>query len=169
MVGRYANGDWFPDNVTNVARVVTQLAEGGHYEADLIRRILRCAFQMSEQNLGAIFMVGEATLLLERADTAEIGAFAAIVGIDIAHLTDQELINFAKQDGATVIDKQGYFRGCMVLLRPDAATQAEIGPGKGARRSSAAKMSAEAHCVAITVSQDGPITIYEEGRRLLSL
>jgi DNA integrity scanning protein DisA with diadenylate cyclase activity len=113
--------------------------------------------------------LGEAGVILDRSDTSEISAFAAIVGVNIEHLSDHELINFAKQDGATVIDVQGHFRGCMVLLRPDANTQAEIGPGKGARHSSAAKMSTEANCVAITVSQDGPITIYENGRRLLSL
>jgi DNA integrity scanning protein DisA with diadenylate cyclase activity len=83
--------------------------------------------------------------------------------------TYRELVNFAKQDGATVIDVQGQFRGCMVLLRPRANTQAEIGPGKGARHSSAAKMSAEAQCLAITVSQDGPVTVYDHGRRILSL
>jgi hypothetical protein len=45
------------------------------------------------------------------------------MGIKI-ELSDQELINFAKQDGATVIDMQGQFRGYMILLRPDAAPQA---------------------------------------------
>jgi DNA integrity scanning protein DisA with diadenylate cyclase activity len=79
------------------------------------------------------------------------------------------LINFAKQDGATIIDLAGRFQNCMVLLRPKAKTQAEIGPGKGARHSSAAKISAEFRCLAVTVSQDGPITIYDSGKRLMSL
>ena len=46
---------------------------------------------------------------------------------------------------------------------------ADIGPGKGARHSSAAKMSAEAQCLAITVSQDGPISMHDCGQRALSL
>ena len=54
-------------------------------------------------------------------------------------------------------------------IRTFAETQADIGTGKGARHSSAAKMSAEAGCLAITVSQDGPITAYEGGRRVFSL
>ena len=169
MVGRYANGDWSPDSLGVVERIIEKLADEKDYDAALISRILRCAFQMSEENMGAIFMLGEASMVLKRADTSEISSFAAILGVEIKHLTDQELINFAKQDGATIIDIEGQFRGCMVLLRPDANTQAEIGPGKGARHSSAAKMSAEADCLAITVSQDGPITIYDSGRRLLSL
>ena len=135
----------------------------------MIRRILGCAFQMSEENLGAIFVIGNANTILAQSDAPQISHFAVIVSDQLANLTDRELINFAKQDGATVVDVAGKFRGCMVLLRPDAHTKAEIGAGKGARHSSAAKMSAEAECLAITVSQDGPITLYETGRRVLSV
>ncbi|MEW5960578.1 MAG: AMP-binding protein, partial [Chloroflexota bacterium] len=169
LIGRYSNGDWSPENIAQVDRVVADLARRKQYDLALIRRVLRCAFQMSEENQGAIFIIGDADLILGHSDAPETSHFALIVSDDIAHLSDRELINFAKQDGATVIDGQGKFRGCMVLLRPDAATQAEIGPGKGARHSSAAKMSAEANCLAITVSQDGPITIYDSGQRVLSL
>ena len=119
--------------------------------------------------MGAIFIVGNAETVLALSDAPQISHFAMIVSDDIDNLTDRELINFAKQDGATVVDVQGQFKGCMVLLRPDAATQAEIGAGKGARHSSAAKMSAETECLAITVSQDGPVTVYDSGRRILSL
>jgi DNA integrity scanning protein DisA with diadenylate cyclase activity len=169
LVGRYANGDWAPDNISHVDQVLTQLAEQGKYDLPLVQRVLRCALQMSEENLGAIFLLGEANVILERSDASEISAFAAFLSADVERLSDRELVNFAKQDGATVIDVQGRVRGCMVLLRPRASTQAEIGPGKGARHSSAAKMSAEAQCLAITVSQDGPVTVYDCGRRILSL
>ncbi len=169
LVGRYTNGDWSPENMVQVDTVVTDLAGQKGYDLALVQRILRCAFQMSEENLGAIFLIGNADLILDYADAPEISHFALIVSAVMDHLSDQELINFAKQDGATVIDVQGRFRGCMVLLRPGAQTEAEIGPGKGGRHSSAAKMSAEASCLAITVSQDGPITLYDSGRRILSL
>jgi DNA integrity scanning protein DisA with diadenylate cyclase activity len=169
LVGRYSNGDWSPESMAHVSQVVAQLAKQRNYDLSLLERVLRCAFRMSEENLGAIFLLGEANIILEHSDASEISSFAAIVSADIRQLSDRELINFAKQDGATVIDIQGQFRGCMVLLRPDANTQADIGLGKGARHSSAAKMSVEAQCLAITVSQDGPITLYDSGRRILSL
>jgi DNA integrity scanning protein DisA with diadenylate cyclase activity len=169
LIGRYSNGDWSPESIAQVDEAVTQLAEQRDYNAELIRRVLRCAFQMSEENLGAIFIIGNADKVLDLSDAPETSHFALIVSDDIDKMSDRELVNFAKQDGATVIDVQGKFRGCMVLLRPDATTQAEIGAGKGARHSSAAKMSAEADCLAITVSQDGPISIYDAGQRILSL
>jgi DNA integrity scanning protein DisA with diadenylate cyclase activity len=169
LVGRYANGDWSPDNVAQISEVVARLAEERGYDLALMRRLLRCALQMSERNQGAIFLLGETDYVLERSDTSEISSFATFVTADVYQLSDRELICFAKQDGATIIDAQGQLRGYDVVLRPDADTPAEIGPGKGARHSSAAKMSAEAQCVAITVSQDGPITVYDGGRRILSL
>jgi DNA integrity scanning protein DisA with diadenylate cyclase activity len=169
LVGRYADGDWSPDNADNVDTLIEDLAATKGYNAALVKRVFRCAFQMSEENLGAIWLLGNAGLILQRSDAPEISSLATIISANIDQLTDRELVNFAKQDGATVIDTQGKFRGCMVLLRPGANTTAEIGPGKGARHSSAAKMSLEASCLAITVSQDGPITIYNNGERVLSL
>jgi len=169
LAGRYSNGDWSPESIFRVGDTMASLIEQKNYDLPLVQRVLRCAFQMSEENLGAIFIVGNANLILENSDAPEISHFALIVSAEMSTMTDQELINFAKQDGATVIDTEGRFRGCMVLLRPAADTPAEIGPGKGARHSSAAKMSAEAQCLAITVSQDGPITVYDNGQRVLSL
>jgi DNA integrity scanning protein DisA with diadenylate cyclase activity len=169
LVGRYANGDWSPDKAAHVDTIIAELADQKEYNLSLIQRILRCAFQMSEQNLGAIWLLGHANSIMNLSDASEFSSFATLIGANISDLSDRELINFAKQDGATVIDTYGRFRGCMVLLRPGAGTEAEIGPGKGARHSSAAKMSAETNALAITVSQDGPITIYDNGHRVLSL
>jgi long-chain acyl-CoA synthetase len=168
-VGRYANGNWSPESVSCDKDAVRRLAEQNDCKLDLLEKILRCAFLMSENNQGAIFVVGDADAVLGRSDSSELGAYATIISTNIHKLTDEELINFAKQDGATVIDADGRFRGCMVLLRPSADTKAEIGLGKGARHSSAAKISAEAHALAVTVSQDGPITVYDNGRRVLAL
>jgi long-chain acyl-CoA synthetase len=169
LAGRYSNGDWSRESASRVDEVIAPLVKQKEYELALVKRILRCAFRMSEENMGAIFIIGNADTILQYSDAPQISHFALIASDNVDNLTDLELINFAKQDGATVIDAQGQFRGCMVLLRPDASTRAEIGAGKGARHSSAAKMSAEAECLAITVSQDGPITIYSDGKRFLSL
>ena len=168
LVGRYANGDWAPDDLSRVDEVVAQLAGKG-YDQALVNRILCCAYQMSGENLGAIFLLGDADSILRHSDASEIRSFAAFDSVDSSELSDRELTNFAKQDGAVVIDTSGRVEGCMVQLRPKADTRAEIGPGKGARHSSAAKMSAELQCLAVTVSQDGPITVYEGGKRILYL
>ena len=168
-VGRYANGRWSPESISSTEEAVRRLAEQRDLDLELLIKVLRCAFLMSEQNLGAIFSVGDADAVLGRSDSQELDAYATIVRTDIRELSEKQLINFAKQDGATVIDASGRFRGCMVLLRPSASTAAQVGLGRGARHSSAAKISAETESLAIAVSQDGPITVYDSGRRVLSL
>ncbi|MEM7583973.1 MAG: AMP-binding protein [Acidobacteriota bacterium] len=169
LIGRYANGNWSSESMDHVDRSLRRLVGEGSGDLDLLRRLLRCAFRMSEDNLGAIFMFGDADLIMQRSDPPAVSAFASIVSAPLDQLTDAELINFARQDGATVIDSNGRFRSCKVLLRPAAETRADIRPDQGARHSSAAKMSAEADCLAICVSQDGPITGYQSGKRVFSL
>ena len=170
LVGRYTNGDWMPERASVLAGTLDELSTEGMFDAALVARILRCAFRMSEENHGAIFMIGDADRILAKSDSPDISHFAWISSAPVASLSDEELINFAKQDGATVIDSEtGRFRSCMVLLRPDASTRADVGRGRGARHSSASKMSAEAQAMAITVSQDGPITVYDRGKRVLAL
>lgn len=170
MVARYTSGNWIAENMPRIDLTVDRLAMARSYDVNLLRRIFRCAFLMSERNLGAIFIIGDSGRILKKSDPSEISPFATIADSHIDRLTDGEIINFAKQDGATIIDSaEGKLRGCMVLLRPSAETRSEIGIGKGARHSSASKMSAEADCLAITVSQDGPITVYDGGERVLSI
>lgn len=169
LIGRYASGNWSAESLDRVDGALRSLAEGDAYGLRLLQRLMRCAFRMSEENLGAIFIVGDAEAILKLSDPPAVGAFANILSAPVKRLSDSELINFAKQDGATVIDAKGHFRACKVLLRPAAETEADIGADKGARHSSAAKMSAEIGCLAICVSQDGPITAYEGGRQVFSL
>jgi long-chain acyl-CoA synthetase len=170
LVGRYTDGNWYSESTPYLEESVARLAEEKQIDLKLLTRILRCAFQMSEENLGAIIVLGDSEVILKRSDPPGIAAFATLLSTPMEKVSDRVLINFAKQDGATIIDtSQGLFRACMVLLRPEANTKADVGVGKGARHSSAAKMSAEANCLAITVSQDGPITLYDGGKRILSL
>ena len=170
LVGRYSNGDWAPEVTGQLETILQRLTEERGYDAALLRRLLRCAFRMSEENRGAIFLLGDADAILAKSDAPDISHFAApgqlAGGVADRRRADQ-LCPAGRRHGDR--RRSGRFRGCMVLLRPDAATEAQVGPGKGARHSSAAKMSAETGALAITVSQDGPITLYDEGRRILSL
>ena len=169
LAGRYANGAWIAESTAHIDAAIAGLSNAKSYDVSLLRRLLRCAFRMSERNQGAIFMVGDADAILARSDRPVIQDMATLVSAPLESLSDEEIINFAKQDGAIVIDADGTLRSAMVFLRPAAATRAQVSPGTGARHSSAAKMSAETGSVAITVSQDGPIAVFDSGERVLSL
>ncbi len=169
LTGRYANGAWLAESTAHIDAAIAGLAETRNYSLELLRRLLRCAFRMSERNQGAIFMIGDADAILARSDRPVIQEMATFVSAPLSSLMDEEIINFAKQDGAMVIDTDGMLRSAMIFLRPAASTRAQVSPGTGARHSSAAKMSAETNSVAITISQDGPIAVFSNGERVLSL
>ncbi|MCC7352379.1 MAG: DNA integrity scanning protein DisA nucleotide-binding domain protein, partial [Anaerolineae bacterium] len=104
---------------------------------------------------------------LNPSEKPRLSSYAAILTANLEDLSDEELVNFAKQDGATIVDSRGAFRGATVLLRPQMQTKAEVDPKAGARHTSAAKMSAECDCVAIVISHDGPISVYDAGQRVM--
>ena len=47
LVGRYSNGDWSPDVMPRVDQVIIELAQEKNLDFALVKRLLRCAFQMS--------------------------------------------------------------------------------------------------------------------------
>jgi DNA integrity scanning protein DisA with diadenylate cyclase activity len=167
IVGRYDDGDWKPESMPELDRVVENLAAKRGYQRRIVERVLRCAFDMSEHNLGGVFMLGDADDILDHSDKPRLSTYALILTANLDDLTDEELINFAKQDGATIVDSRGAFCGATVLLRPKMQTQAEVDPKAGARHTSAAKMSAECDCIAIVISHDGPISVYDGGQRVM--
>ena len=73
---------------------------------------------MDEQNLGALFVVGDADEVLKRSDASSLATYAWIARVELEKLSDAEVINFARQDGATVIDTEGRLRGCLRLRSP---------------------------------------------------
>jgi DNA integrity scanning protein DisA with diadenylate cyclase activity len=167
IIGRYGDGDWKPESMPELDRTVERLVAQRGYDRRVVERVLRCAFEMSEHNLGGVFMLGDADDILNRSEKPRLSGYAAILTANLDNLTDEELINFAKQDGATIVDSRGEFCGATVLLRPQAHTPAEVDPKAGARHTSAAKMSAECDCLAVVISHDGPISLYDAGRRVM--
>ncbi|MBI3942635.1 MAG: DNA integrity scanning protein DisA nucleotide-binding domain protein [Chloroflexi bacterium] len=167
IVGHFSNGDWHCETIPTFDKLITGLSAQRGFDLHLVQRVLSCAFRMSELHYGAIFMLGDADDILSRSDPPRIADHVAIATVAVAMLSDEELINFAKQDGATIVDVRGDFRGCMVLLRPQPGTHAEVKPGMGARHTSAAKMSAETGSLAVVVSQNGHISVYDQGRHLM--
>ncbi len=107
LAGRYANGVWLAESTAHIDAALATLAESKSYDLELMRRLLRCAFRMSERNQGAIFMVGDADAILARSDRPVIQDMATLVTAPLDNLADEEIINFAKQDGAMVIDAEG--------------------------------------------------------------
>lgn len=81
----------------------------------------------------------------------------------IAAIDTEVLVSFARIDGALVVSDQGQLLGFGVILRPPGnnKTRADVGA-----RSHAARL-ASPYGLAIKISEDGPITVYHKGRKII--
>lgn len=79
-------------------------------------------------------------------------------------LIDTEvLVSFARIDGALVVSDQGKLLGFGVILRPpgDGKRKAEVGA-----RTLAARLASQ-YGLAIKISEDGPVTVYHQGKKII--
>ena len=79
LVGRYANGVWLAESTAHIDAALASAGRIRSYDLELLRRLLRCAFRMSERNQGAIFMVGDADAILARSDQPVVQDIATLV------------------------------------------------------------------------------------------
>lgn len=132
----------------------------------LLARALRLSFLLSDSGHGALITLGDhESVLLHSGKTApETYTWPAL---SLFSGDDVPIVSLAEQDGAMVIDFDGQVQQVMTMLQPPADSNGDEETGKGARHNAASKISAVTGALAIAVSEDGPITIYSKGRRIL--
>ena len=81
----------------------------------------------------------------------------------VSEIDTEVLVSFARIDGALVVSEKGRLLGFGVILRPpgDNKPRGEVGA-----RSQAARLASH-YGLAIKVSEDGPVTIYHAGKKII--
>lgn len=150
------------------------LAELGATSEQIGQRLARAALRLSMQGRGAILAIAADAAALEdvtepkdRTPTSD--GRDNSVDDDLRQLlrlhdvsSPAGLARLARLDGATIVDTAGQVIAYGAIVR-SADSQAE-----GARTAAARTLSTVAN-VALSVSHDGPITVYRGGRRMLEI
>lgn len=127
---------------------------------------LRLALLLSDLEQGAMFTLGDHEGVLNHASKTAPAEYE-IKGLSVLREDDDgALIALARQDGALVFHSDGHLVQSMTMLHPPPDAMAEEEAGKGARHTTAAKISAASEALVIAVSEDGPITLYSSGQRM---
>lgn len=81
----------------------------------------------------------------------------------IEQIDTEVLVSFARIDGALVVTDQGKLLGFGVILRPpgDGKHKVEVGA-----RTLAARLASQ-YGLAIKISEDGPVTVYHQGKKII--
>lgn len=170
LIGRYANGNWEPADYDKFEQVVTEAAEIKNIKPYVIEKTSRVAVAMSDFNHGAIFVLFDSRTNIKQRYSDTLKRLLVNIEVDsIRDITDSELINFAKEDGAVLIDDKGNLRTFMALLRPKRQESLDYDTGIGARHYSAQVLSKDIGCICIAVSQDGYITVFSDGNRIYQI
>jgi hypothetical protein len=170
LVGRYKNGKWLPTDLNEVLEFLQNSATRKGILPEVIEKVGRAALRMSDLNTGGIFVLfSDPEDIKDRYSNLLNGLSVSLAVESIRELTDDELVNFAKEDGAVLIDKSGNIHSFMAFLKPDNAFLVDSDPSRGARHNVAKIISKEVGCLCVVNSQDGGATLYEDGEQVFNL
>ncbi len=111
MIGRYLNGEWIKNDFDRFDQLLESLAKGKKYDLETVKRVGKIAIKMSYQNQGALFVVFNHKLNLEsQYEDCLRRMDVTMKEKALKDLEDDEVINFAKEDGATLIDSKGLLK-----------------------------------------------------------
>ena len=80
-------------------------------------------------------------------------------------LNEEELINIAKDEGATIIDKHGNLIACHAYF----STKLDWKPGMSSRHQHACHFSKIIKGIVIVASRYGTVTLYKNGEELIRI
>jgi len=140
---------------------------------DVVISVLRAILDLSYERTGALFClldsqgsIGELVPDHEDSKRANRNLRSSLKGKSICDWTQRQVITAAAaMDGGVVLDSQGEVIdiACMFAPPPEAAEQdSKVSREPGARAQAAWRASFRG--VAIKVSEDGPISVYKQGR-----
>jgi len=167
LVCRYFNGGWHSYDLKVLQETLTRVAADKGYDLKVLERMAKAAVQMSDLHLGGLFlMFPEGASVTAKYENRLTRMGIEMTSRPLLDLSEEELIKFAKEDGAVLVDSRGTLQTFMAYLKPSSSTPVEAAPGEGARHLSARRFTAEMGCFALVISEDGGITAYVDGKRI---
>jgi DNA integrity scanning protein DisA with diadenylate cyclase activity len=137
-----------------------QLSKEG-FALNVLSRILSVCCKLSEKNIGTTFIINaEEEIRFCHAMNRE----CTFDKEPLSSIPDDRLMDFANIDGAIILSAGGdVLRIGQKLDAPDTGNY-EVGSGRGTRHNSASKYSKATKSIAFVVSDDGPISLYYNGK-----
>lgn len=157
--------DW---HVQGNLRNIADMAISHNIVPAVLDRALELAFKLSDIQEGALLCVGDENNVNNYANKMGNLQFS-FRERNIMNADEKVLVSLASQDGATIISSNGEIKNAMVRLEPPRDIEVKSETGKGTRHNTAKKMSAITNSIYITVSSDGPISVYIDGERVLRM
>lgn len=147
---------------STLSRAVDELARQHAVSSDAIRHAIHLALELSDRNAGAMLTIGDHEAVLKFSDQPK-HKFIELSRMQLGVTETGPILTLAAQDGATIMDSKGEILRGMAFLRAPVDVDVQDEVGKGARHSTAVRMSKVTNALVLAVSSDGRITAYSNG------
>lgn len=151
---KWASGSWY-----RVSGDILSQRLKNYLPTSAIQRLIEVVVSLSDQRQGGLLVVCcDPTTILSGASQGVTKRFANGHSISIDQISLGTVTKLASIDGALILDSKGTIWNAGVIVKvPEEHTKA----GEGARTAAASFSSLSG--IAIKVSHDGPISVYESG------
>ena len=146
----------------DIKRGVEALSQEKSIDPAVLKEIIRMAYRISDDGLGALIAVGDHRHVLDISDPPRT-KYLNWIPMRLGQSSDEVIVKLMTQDGATIVAEDGTIIQGMTFLRPPAGTDGEIEVGAGSKHSTAARVSKLTNAICVVVSVDGRITVYSNG------
>ncbi len=135
---------------------------------DIAVDIVKKCVQSSEEGRGLTFVIQIHDEVLSKCHP---GYLDVINRDDMIELKSKKITDFKRKeyldlvygDNAVILSSEGYTLAVNASLATSPTTEVNVIPGTGSRHLFAQKFTKETDAIAIVVSEDGPITVFQNG------
>ncbi len=167
LIFRYMKGDWYRCAIDQFENRLFSIAQEKQYDISTVSRIAQVALRMSNQNLEALFVIfNDFETIMGQYDDCLNFYGVKLTATSLHALSDAELINFGKRDGAALVDAKGKVQTFMAVLTSKLKDMHPFGLRDGLRHMSAQQFTHNAGCLAVVVSEDGTVTVFCDGEKV---
>jgi len=160
-------GRWVLRNLSEIVNDLGEILVQNNVDEEMFRKVILTCASMSHQGKGCIFAIGKDNVLELTSPMLKIMESELKVSGNINNLSKREIINYAKEDGAIILDCNGNIKRICARLEPSGKQRGEVKTSSGTRHKSASDISAETEAIVVAVSDDGLITIYNGGKVII--
>ncbi len=167
----YRRGLWRNADLRDLVKKSIEVANEVSIDEKLIVNILKKCIAASEIGRGSTFIIQLNDLILEKCHSYE-NIDEQQNELNLKKLTDfesKEYLDLIRGDNAIVVSKEGITLAFHAAIATFHSTYVEQIPGTGSRHLSAQKITKETDAIAIVVSEDGPITLFRKGLKLIRI
>ena len=167
QIAVFCEGSWSWASLRELSDTATIVAQESSINTRLMLDILEKCLILSEKRIGEAFIIERNTKILERYQIEPKTALGIAIDLTNRYVWDippDEYIRGVAGDGSVVISKEGYTLATNAHLSPSSKTSIAAIPGTGTRHTNAQKVTKETDAIACVVSQNGPITVFADGK-----